>query len=168
MLDIATDHYRINCVTKGRDDVVDSKDDQFQYWLMDMHDAIQRFRDGADLEDREALDKSHGSLIRLEAMLLARYSSPEAARPMEHAAYMDGAARYLGETFRRQLGGKWFINNIDEKNVFFGLPQLKEVAGQQTQLCPLTLVSATLDRRMGDYLFTIMANLIENDRRSQI
>ncbi|MGN6480970.1 hypothetical protein [Luteibacter sp.] len=146
---------------------MENKDDQFQYWLMDMHDAINRFKDGAEPVCLESLDMSHASLLRLEEMLLARYSSPAAARSNENAAYIDGAARYLGETLRKRLGGKWFIDNVDKKNVFFGLPQLKGLAGQRTQLCPLTLVTATLDRRKGDYLFTIMNSLIESEHYSK-
>ena len=140
---------------------MNENDDRFQYWLIDMHDAIQRFKSGVDLGYRESLDMSHGSLVRFEEILLARYPSPAAARSGEQAAYIDGAARYVGETFRLHLGGKWFIDNVDESNVFFGIPQLKGLKGQMAQLCPLTLVTATLDRRRGDYLFAIMENFIK-------
>ncbi len=130
-------------------------DDQFEHWLFDMDDALSAFVGSLDRETAVALDFAPPSLEPLERTLLDRYTDVEATRPSAEAAMLDGAARYVGETFRKNLGGKWFIDFRDPLNAFFGLPQLAGLHGQTTQICPLTLVTASLDRRTGKFLRTI-------------
>jgi hypothetical protein len=137
------------------------KDDQFQYWLADMHDAIERFRAVVASSGGGSLDMTPASLLALEAMLLERYASVEQSRAATNASFIDGAARYVGQTFRHALGGKWFIDNVDSKNAFFGLPQLGGMNGQQTQICPLTLVTSSLARRTGNHVYKVLMNLSE-------
>lgn len=99
-----------------------NKDEQFQYWLADMHDAIERFRALVASSYGENLDMSPASLLALESMLLDRFSSSRDALAPASATFIDGAARYVGQTFRRELGGKWIIDHADGKNAFVGLP----------------------------------------------
>lgn len=138
------------------------EDDQFQVWLMDMSDAIDRFVQSVPEDVRPRLDYSPESLDLVEAHALAAYPSVAAARPLSEARALDGMARYVGQTFRKHCGGKWMIDFSDSKNAFHGLPQLAGMAGQKAQLCPLTLVTASLDRRTGKFLRTVF----ENSRRN--
>jgi hypothetical protein len=71
------------------------KDDQFQYWLADMHDALERFRAVVASSGGGSLDMTPASLLALEAMLLERYASVEQSRAATNASFIDGAARYV-------------------------------------------------------------------------
>jgi hypothetical protein len=137
-------------------------DDSFEYWLMDMDDAIHRFIGGYPVGDRQRFDYSSASLDFLERWLLNQYQSIEAMRQQDQAAMVDGAARYVGQVFRRHLGGKWFIDNEDKKNVFYKRPQLVGVKGQLAQFSPLSMVTASVDRNSGSYMSGVLSKLKAN------
>jgi hypothetical protein len=138
------------------------RDDQFQNWLIYMDGAIDRLLKGLPDNVRNRLDYSEHSLSLLEEHLLKQYSSVAAIRAESEMDVWDGTARYIGETFRKNFGGKWVIDYGNDKNVFYGLPQLKGMLGQRAQFCPMTLVTASLDRRTGTYLVTIFRNIQKN------
>ncbi|MBS3187095.1 hypothetical protein N8H41_08885 [Pseudomonas vlassakiae] len=133
--------------------------DLFEYWLMDMNDAIDRFLHSFPTGDREQFDYSIASLDYLEAWLLRRYENFDALKPKDQAAIIDGAARYVGQVFRRHLGGKWFMNDQDKQDMFCGRPQLVEMKGQFAQISPLSMVTAAVDRRTGVYIGRILNSL---------
>jgi hypothetical protein len=57
---------------------------------------------------------------------------------------------FIGELFRKNLGGKWDIDLEDSNNAFLNIPTIHiPKAGAQ---CPSTLVTACVDRRKGDYI----------------
>jgi hypothetical protein len=132
--------------------------DRFECWLMEMDDAIQTFIDQLPPDIATRMDYAPESLPPLEAWLLSRFAEVDAAVAPEAAAVVDGAARYLGEVFRKLLGGRWDIELEDKKNAFFRLPQLKGLPQQSAQICPHTLVTASLHRRTGQFLKTILDN----------
>ena len=144
------------------DDNVIESGERFEHWLADMDDALARFLDSLPEEVRARLDRSPQSLRVIEEWLLSRYPSTDATLPMSESQMIDGAARYVGEVFRKTLGGKWTIECKDKRNAFYGLPQLTGLPRQQAQLCPLTLVTASADRRTGKFLETVYRNNKEN------
>lgn len=134
------------------------RDDRFQYWLADMDEAIKRFIASAPESIRPKLDFSAESLGTVEGWILQRYDGPQALVPPSEAAFLDGAARYVGEIFRERTDSKWTINTSDPKVLYFGRPTLR--GGQlKTPLCPLSLVTASTDRRTGEYFTTVLKNL---------
>ena len=142
-----------------------SQGDRFQYWLIDMDNAIDRFLELLPKHIKGQLDYSLESLSVLEAWLIDCYPSVDKIKPKSEMYVLDGASRYVGELFRRYLGGKWFIDYSDQKNAFYGLPQLHGMTGQTTQFCPMSLVTASLDRRTGRYIFTILENKLKKAQR---
>ena len=136
-----------------------SSDDRFQFWLMEMDDAIDRFVQSAPTELRERLDRSAASLDVLEDWVLARYKSPADTRPAHEAQFLDGAARYLGEVLRVNTGSRWTIRFDDPKFAFHGLPILKGGKLAEVPCCPLTTVTAATDRRTGRYFSTILRSV---------
>lgn len=135
-----------------------TEDDQFQVWLMDMGDAIERFRASLPQNTSMQLDFSPESLSVAESFALERYSSIDEVKRQSEANLIDGIARYVGQVFRKNFGGKWIIDYSDPKNAFYGLPQLTGMVGQRTQMCPLTLVTSSVDRRTGKFIKTIFDN----------
>jgi len=139
-----------------------SENDQFQLWLLDMSDAIERFRQTLPPNLAARLNFSSESLSDVEAHALAKYPTVGDIKQPSEAAVVDGMARYVGEVFRRHLGGKWVIDFTSKTNAFYGLPQLAGMAGQKTQTCPLTLVTASVDRRTGKFMRTVFDNCMRN------
>lgn len=136
---------------------VTTDSDQFQYWLMQMDEDIDAFLAQLPPQVRDQLDGSERSLDVLEAWLLEKYPSTEAARPQSEARVIDGAARYVGEILRKRTGSKWSIN-FEKSFVFRGLPILTGgTAFKEMPECPLTLVTASLDRRTGKYLSRVVS-----------
>lgn len=133
-------------------------EDLFEFWLMEMDNALDRFFGVLPEGARQGMDYSPESLQILEAWLLGKYSDTTMMLPVSESKLVDGVARYIGEVFRRNLGGKWIIDFKDKKNAFYGLPQLGGMPGQKLQICPLTLATTSADRRTGKFLQTIYQN----------
>jgi hypothetical protein len=133
--------------------------DKFEFWLMNMDDAIENFLQSVPADIASRLDFSDLSLDALEAFILETYPDIAAIKSPGEAKSVDGMARYVGEVFRKNLGGRWFIDYSEKNNAFYGLPQLKDMKGQVAQICPLTLVSASTDRRSGAFIITVFNNL---------
>lgn len=132
--------------------------DFFEFWLIEMDSALDRFFGALPKCTRQGMDYSPDSLQILEAWLLGKYSDTSMMLPSSESELVDGIARYIGEVFRKNLGGKWIIDFKDQKNAFCGLPQLGGMRGQKIQICPLTLATASADRRTGKFLQTIYQN----------
>jgi hypothetical protein len=133
--------------------------DDFEEWLMDMDDAIDRFLDQVPANIRAQLDFSPASLDVLEAWLLQRYPSVDALLSEREKDILDGAARYVGQTFREQLGGHWDIVLDDPQDANYRLPILTGFKGEYSTQSPVTLVTAATDRRTGSYLCTVLHNI---------
>lgn len=142
------------------------EDDQFQIWLMDMSDAIERFRLSLPEDVGMRLDFSPDSLGVIEGVVLNKYQSMDEIKKNSEAKTVDGMARYVGQVFRKAFGGKWIIDYSDKKKLFYGLPQLSGLIGQRTQMCPLTLVTASVDRRTGNFIRGVFDNYAKNASRS--
>jgi hypothetical protein len=132
--------------------------DLFEFWLMDMDEALDNFLKALPDDTRQCMNYSPNSLQVLEEWLLSKYSDTDVMLSMSESKLVDGAARYIGEVFRKTLGGKWFVDFKDEKNAFYGLPQLNSMPGQKIQVCPLTMATALADRRTGKFLQMIYQN----------
>jgi hypothetical protein len=133
--------------------------DRFQYWLMDMDDAIDRFVQSTSSDVGARLDGSGESLVILEELVLAKYGHPDQTKASTESLFLDGAARYLGEVLRRYTGSRWTIRFDDPNYVFHGLPILTGGALGAIPCCPLTTVTASTDRRTGQYFSGILKRL---------
>lgn len=141
--------------------------DQFQFWLMDMSDAIDRFLQSVPTQVATRLDYSPESLNVIEEYILDRYPTIDDIKKQSEAKTVDGIARYVGQVFRKHFGGKWIIDFSDKKNAFYGLPQLSGMQEQRTASCPLTLVTASTDRRTGKFIRTVFENYRQRIAQAQ-
>jgi hypothetical protein len=141
--------------------------DDFESWLVDMDDAIERFVDGLPQEVAQRLDFTPGSLDALEKWILGRYESTDQMLAASEAAVIDGLARYIGETFRKTIGGRWGIRLDDPKYVFYGLPEIIGYSDKPTSLCPISLATASADRRSGKYLSGVLASYVRDVERQR-
>lgn len=141
-----------------RQEELEKKKEGFEYWLADMDDALERFLETMPENTRDELDLTRASLDILEAWVLKRYGDTRSLLGESEKEVLDGLARYVGETFRKELGGRWEIRVDDPKYVHFGLPQLSGFAARSTPISPHSLVTASADRRSGHYLRQVLEN----------
>jgi hypothetical protein len=134
--------------------------EEFEYWLADMDDALDRFLQSLPAGVSSQLDYSIDSLNALEAWILTTYADSKDMLVEGQTANLNGAARYIGEAMRKILGGHWDIDLKNKNNVYFGLPVITGFSPQPTPQCPMTLATATASRRDGRFLATVFANLI--------
>ena len=121
--------------------------DEFQSWLAN------------DLEVRDELyamigndlDPDPASLDVLEAFLLERYPTPDAALTLAERNILDAAARHIGLVLMLSVdGATWSINLDDRDAAYYRLPLI--VFADGTSACPLAMATAALDRRTGSFL----------------
>lgn len=132
-----------------------------------MDEAIDEFKRQLPSDVADVLDWSPDSLDTLEEWILKNYPSTEAMLKGDNGTIVDGAGRYVGEVLRRSLGGFWDIELDNKKDVFFELPILAGFEGASTPLSPLSLVTASADRRTGNFLSSILTNMTY-ERRGNI
>jgi hypothetical protein len=137
----------------------DAEREDFEHWLVAMDDVLDEFMARLPEDLRQKLDYSPESLDAIEDWLLQSYESLEAFRDSDDRVMTDGPARYIGETLRKNLGGRWTIQLDNPAFVFHRLPILTDFKGENSPLSPLTLTTASLDRRTGTYLSTIVRNI---------
>jgi hypothetical protein len=134
---------------------------QFQAWLGYMDSALASFKLELPVELRSKLDYSVASLDALEEWLLQRYTSISDIKAKSESLFLDGSARYVGEVFRGVTRSEWSIQLDDPKRVYFGLPVLLGGKLGPAADCPITLVTASLNRRSGTYLSGIVKNFVD-------
>lgn len=130
------------------------KREQFEYWLAHMDDALEAFFKELPDDIRQQLDYTSDSLDDLEAWILDTYPSTQSMLETDQAHIVDGIARYIGETFRKTLGGYWSIE-LDPDYAFYGLPVFYFKNGRGP-VCPPTLATASASRRNGTYLRAVL------------
>jgi truncated hemoglobin YjbI len=135
-------------------------DDDFQYWLAHMDDALEEFFETLPAHVRDRLDYSIDSLDVLEAWLLERYPNPEAALQKSETLRLDGAARYIGETFCKTIGGYWWVDPKGE--IMRGMPLIIDCRTGKGGMCPVTMATASTDRRCGDFSSSILRKQLES------
>ncbi|SRR5258708_650270 len=135
--------------------------DDFENWLIVFDEDLDRFLATLPVETRAPLDYSPESLDVLETWILKNYPNTDSILAKDQMLILDGLTRYIGETYRKALGGIWTINLTDTKDAFYGLPILtKYESPLGVEICPVTLATASADRRTGHYLRTVLDNYL--------
>ncbi len=130
---------------------------EFQTWLA--KDLEVRVELEAMIGDVLGIDEL--SLDALEAFLLARYGAPGDVYQLTERGVLDAAGRHIGLVMLFKVdGAKWGIDLENENNAYYRLPIIKLPDGAEE--CPLTLATASIDRRTGTYLRTVVENYAED------
>jgi hypothetical protein len=87
-------------------------------WNAYMTTTLARFISLFPPEVQSSLDYSPKSLDVVEAWLFARYEDYDAVLFEEDKQLYPGAVLYIGETFRRNLGGHW-VRYLLEDDLYF-------------------------------------------------
>ena len=135
--------------------------EDFQEWIFQIGFKMDYFTREFAEEQGLHLDYSMQSLDDLEAWILAHYEDHHdliADRKM-----LDYLTVYIGETFRKHLGGKWFIDLKNKKNAYYSMPVLTDPSYRGVVYkAPLTYATACISRKDGQYISRILKNNLEN------
>ncbi|PTM54781.1 hypothetical protein [Desmospora activa] len=126
---------------------------ELQSFLAKRDRELQWFFSSIPAEIAQQLDFSPQSLSVLEQWMLNRY--PDAESTKEDYKWMEPIQVYLGETFRKELGGQWFYC-AEEEHPFAGFHILDAFYDHPDPLFPGDLIITCLMRRTGSYLEDIL------------
>ena len=138
--------------------MVQTTRDDFEMWLFDMDARLEGLVSRLPDSVAEQLDYSLESLDAIEGWLLQEFESVSAALDDTAKEVSDEISRYVGETIRKNAGGKWDIELEDEKNAYFKMPVLQKPDAWTE--CPASLVTAAVDRRNGKFISTVLNALL--------
>lgn len=108
--------------------------DKFQFFLFEMDDVLGPFVAAAQ-DAGFQLDYTIESLMSLEQFMLSHPTI------MGNSQMQNRAARYLGEVFRKNLGGKWELCLKDPKYLFYKLPVISGYSKMPIEFCPIEIIA---------------------------
>jgi hypothetical protein len=140
------------------------KQEVFEEWVFVKDDALADFFDRIPAELNDDLDFSPASLDTLEKYILKNFTA-ESIEEKENMDWLDGFARYIGETFIKNLkGAHWSINLEKEDLIYYGLPLIVGAVNQVSDYCPHMDVVAALHRQSGNFVRTLLEKAIARQK----
>ena len=146
---------------------IDEEKAGFNAWLAVMPRAIQRFIGSLPDTVRPHMDFSPASLDVLERWLLETFHTVAELRAPERKELWDGLGRYIGETFIRNVGGRWEIRLDDPTYVYHAVPQITGYSARPTPICPHVLSTVAVDRKRGLILRSTVQNALDKKLHQQ-
>jgi hypothetical protein len=131
-------------------------------WLSERDGAFPRWiADHA--EGADGWDFSAESLDLLQAVVLGRLKTLEDFDRPENHDFIDGAAWYLGEVFRRAAGGHWtyYEGEPSPVNMYVGRPFVERLTPRETSSVPYLTLQATVQVGTPGYLRDRLAFFME-------
>ena len=135
--------------------------EHFEEWIILIPIKMEYFIDTFAKENNLKLDYSKASLDELENWILSNYR--EIKDLINDPKTFDYLTVYIGETFRKHIGGKWFIDLKNKKNAYYSMPVLTspDYIGE-VYIASMTFATACINRKKGNYISTILKNCMED------
>ena len=141
--------------------MVHSKDN-FKEWISCIPDKMDRFTHEFAGNNHLILDYTMASLDDLESWILAHYH--DANELTNDSRTLDYITIYIGETFRRYLGGEWDIDFDNEKKAYYPILTSTEAScKRKAQIAPMALVTECISRNKGNYINGILFNYVASE-----
>ena len=135
--------------------------ENFQEWIFFISDKMEYFTGTFAKEHSLVLDYSKKSLDDLERWILDNFNDHNDL--IAQKELLDHLTIYIGQTFKKYIGGKWFIDLENKKNVYYSMPVLTdETYRGVTYVSPMTFATACISRNKGNYISTILLNCMED------
>jgi len=133
--------------------------DNFKEWIFLIGEKMDLFTGDFARENNLNLDYSIHSLDEIEKWIITTY--PTINQLKADHKMLDLLTIYIGETFRKHLGGKWYMNTEDQENVYYMMPTLTspEYSGEVYK-SPRTFATASIPRKKGNYMSSILGNCL--------
>ena len=135
--------------------------ENFEEWIILIPFKMEYFTDAFAGENNLKLDYSIESLDEIENWILTNYR--EIKDLIGDGKTLDYLTVYIGEAFRKHIGGEWFVDLKNKKNAYYSMPVLTspDYIGEVYK-APMTYATACINRKKGDYISTILRNCMEN------
>lgn len=128
-------------------------------WISCIPDKMDRFTHEIAGNNHLLLDYTMASLNDLESWILAHYH--DANELTNDSRTLDYITIYIGETFRRYLGGEWDIDFDNEKKAYYPVLTPTEIScKRKAQIAPMALVTECISRNKGNYINGLLFNYI--------
>jgi len=132
----------------------------FDEWLGRMDAELEAFKKTFPLAIREKLNYTPESFDVVEKWLLEQFADHRQMMADDHRVAWDRVGRYIGETYRRHVGGRWACQVEDPKKVAYRVPHLVGYKGQRTPITTHLEGTAAIARRTGVYLRPLLEKTI--------
>ena len=135
--------------------------ENFQDWIFFISDKMEYFTGEFAQENGLTLDYSIKSLDEIEGWILANFKHHNDL--IAEKKLLDHITIYIGETFRKHIGGKWYIDLENKKNAYYSMPVLTDPAyiGER-YVASMTYATACISRQKGNYISTILLNKMDS------
>lgn len=129
--------------------------EKFEYFLFEMDDVLTMFLEEVSTQLHNChLDFSLDSLCCTERFLLQICKEDP-----DLEMHINRVARYIGEVFRKTVGGKWELCLKDPKYLYYGLPVISGFSDLPIEFCPIEVTrNFVRSRRLG-----LIRNAIESN-----
>ncbi|MCD7898552.1 MAG: hypothetical protein LUH22_01365 [Bacteroides sp.] len=134
--------------------------DNFQEWIYYISDKMDFFTGEFAKTNNLILDYSIESLNEVENWIIVNYKTIDEL--INDSQMLDLLTIYIGETFRKHIGGKWYIDLENKENVYYHMPVLtsSDYRGE-IYIAPRTYATASIPRKKGNYISTILNNNLQ-------
>lgn len=140
---------------------MDYTQDNFQDWIFHIDTKMDSFTNEFAKENNLTLNYSIKSLDELENWMIANYKNPDEI--ISDKIKLDLLTIYIGETFRKHIGGRWYMDLENKENAYYHMPVLTDEKYKGVKYkSPLTFTTASIDRKKGNYISTILKNNMKN------
>lgn len=134
--------------------------ENFQDWIFFISDKMDYFTEDFAKEQNLILDYSIKSLDCIEKQILTNFKHHSDLIAQDKL--LDYITIYIGETFRKHIGGKWYIDLKNKKNAYYSMPVLTSPSYVgEVYVAPMTYATACISRQMGNYISTILLNRMD-------
>ena len=135
-------------------------EENFQDWIFFISDKMEYFTGEFARENNLTLDYSIKSLEELEGWLLSNFKHHNDL--IAQKKLLDYITIYIGETVRKYIGGKWYIDLKNKKNAYYSMPVLTDTSYVgEVYVAPMTYATACISRKKGNYISTILLNKMD-------
>lgn len=137
--------------------------EDFEEWLFLMLDKLEEFENQFSKNSLKKLDYSIQSLDVLEKWILENFMSIDELLESTKKIDLDLFVRYVGETFRRNLkDSKWDTDIENPQNAYYNYPVIVP-KNKPIPIAPHTLLTASVKRKKGNFMSTILRNVIMDE-----
>ena len=136
--------------------------EDFQEWIFFISDKMDEFTDTFAKDNHLILDYTLASLDDVERWILDNYSKIKDL--LADKVTLDRLTIYIGETFRKYIGGKWFMDLKNKKNAYYSVPVLTDPSYRgEVYLTPMFFATASINKNKGNYISSILMKHIADN-----
>ena len=139
----------------GGDESMAHSNENFKEWISCIPDKMDKFTHEFAGNNHLILDYTLASLNDLERWIIAHYH--DGNELTNDSSTLDYITIYIGETFRRYLGGEWDIDIDNKEDAHHPIITLADASYKgETQFSPMALATDCVGADKGNYLSGIL------------